>query len=54
MYGGTAGYGAPSDKDPPVQVRNDRGGLLEVFTVVLFWVPEPKLCLEESRLRLRV
>ena len=30
------------------------GVLLEVFTVVLFWVSKLKLCLEESRLRPKV
>ena len=57
MHGRVAGHGAPSGKDSPIQVRNDRGGgggLLEVFTVVLFWVPGPKLCSEESGPRLRV
>ena len=30
------------------------GVLLEVFTVVLFWVSRLKLCLKESRLRPKV
>ena len=30
------------------------GGLLEVFTIVLFRVPKPKLCSEESGPRLKV
>ena len=54
MHGRVVGHGVPSGKDSPTQVRNDQGSLLEVFTVVLFRVLGPKLCLEEFGLRLRV
>ena len=54
MHGRAAGYGAPPGKNSPVQVGNDWGGLLEVFDMVLFWVPEPKLGSEVSGPRLKV
>ena len=54
MHGRAVGYRAPSGKNSPVQVGNDWGGSLEVFNMVLFWVPGPKLVSEVSGPRLKV
>ena len=54
MHGRAIRHGASLGKNSLIQVINDWEGLLEVFIVVLFRVPEPKLCLEESGPRLKV
>ena len=54
MHGQAVGHRAPPGKHSPVQVRNDWGGLLEVFNVVIFRVPGPKLGLEVYGPRLKV
>ena len=54
MHGWVAGHEVPLGKNSPIHVRDDWGGLLKVFNVVLFWVLGPKLGSEVTGPRFKV